>query len=59
MPWSPKQHRLFAGVAHGNIAPKPGLTKTKAAKMAKEGVRKPSPRSGGHVGLKGLGKKSY
>lgn len=57
MPYTPKQHRLFAGVAHGTIAPKPGLTKTKAAKMAKEGVRKPGGSS--HVGLKGLGKKSY
>lgn len=58
MPWTSKQHRLFAGVAHGSIPPKPGLTKAKAAKMAKEGVKKPS-RGATHVGRKGLGMKPY
>lgn len=40
MPWTPSQHRLFSGIAHGAIKPRHGLTKTKAAKLAKEGVRK-------------------
>lgn len=43
MPWTPAQHRLFEGVAHGSIPPKAGLTPQKAAAMASEGV-KPAPK---------------
>jgi hypothetical protein len=39
MPWSPSQHRLFEGIAHGSIKPKDGLTKEKAAGMASEGIK--------------------
>ena len=39
MPYSPKAHRLFEAVAHGSIKRK-GLTKAKAAELAKEGVKK-------------------
>lgn len=40
MPYSPKAHRYFEGVAHGSIPPKKGLTKKKAKKLASEGVKK-------------------
>ncbi len=44
MPWSPAQHRLFEGIAHGSIAPKTGLTQAKASQMAAEGIKKsPKP----------------
>ena len=52
MPWSPAQHRLFEGIAHGSIAPKAGLTKQKAAGMASEGIKRQSL-------AKALTKKSY
>lgn len=42
MPYTEKQHKLFAAAAHNaKIAKKHGLTKSKATKMMKEGVKKP------------------
>ncbi len=43
MPYSPKAHRLFEGIAHGSIPPKKGLTQAKAATLASEGIKKPAP----------------
>jgi hypothetical protein len=40
MPYTPEQHKLFEGIAHGSIPPKDGLTKKKAATLASEGVKK-------------------
>lgn len=40
MPYTPKQHRLFEGVAKGSIPPKKGLTKQKASVLASEGVKR-------------------
>jgi hypothetical protein len=40
MPWSPKQHRLFEGIAHGSIPPSKGLSRAKASEMASEGIKK-------------------
>lgn len=39
MPYTPEQHRLFEGVAHGSFKKK-GLSKDKAAELASEGVKK-------------------
>lgn len=44
MPYTPKQHRLFEAAAHDpKVAKKVGIPQHTAAKMAKEGVKKPSP----------------
>lgn len=40
MPYTKKQNRLFQGIAHGNIPPKKGLSKGKAAELAAEGVKR-------------------
>ena len=37
MPWSPKQHRLFEGVAHGTIKGS-GIKTSDAKRMAGEGI---------------------
>lgn len=39
MPYTPEQHRLFEGIAHGTIKPQKGLSKAKAAQLASEGVK--------------------
>lgn len=39
MPYTPEQHRLFEGIAHGSIPPKKGLSKAKAGQLASEGVK--------------------
>lgn len=43
MPYTPSQHRLFEAAAHDPaIAARKGIPQAQAAKMAREGVKKPS-----------------
>lgn len=39
MPWAQNQHNLFEGIAHGDIKPRHGLDREKAAQLASEGVK--------------------
>lgn len=52
MPYTPAQHRLFEAVAHGSLTRK-GLSRGTAAKLAREGVKKPSRRQMQAKALKG------
>lgn len=41
MPWTPAQHRLFEAAAHNpKIAASHGMSQSKAAQMASEGIKK-------------------
>jgi hypothetical protein len=45
MPWTPAQHRLFEAAAHNPaIAKSKGIPQAQAAKMASEGIKKPTPK---------------
>jgi hypothetical protein len=45
MPWTPAQHRLFEAAAHNpSVAKRVGIPQQKAAGMASEGIKKPSPK---------------
>ena len=48
MPYTPEQHRLFEGIAHGSIKPRKGLSKEKAAELASEGVKKDAKKKPKH-----------
>ena len=46
MPWSPAQHNLFHAAAHNPaVAKLHGMTQTKAASMASEGVKHDAKRT--------------
>ena len=45
MPWTAKQHRLFAAAAHDpEIARRKGLKSSDSRRMAAEGVKSPRPK---------------
>ena len=45
MPWTPAQHRLFEAAAHSpSVAKRVGIPQQKAAGMASEGIKKPTPK---------------